>query len=569
MITKNRNELWKTTFPFVIISIIIFIFNIISIWNFDGLFQDDQEYYFRLFNKNVSDLTFQRNIIHAIYTLEIIKIATLTSIFSARFLIIVLLSIPCAFLVYYFTHYHYQLRISTSIAVAVIPFILPNEVLVPTYMVGSYMLPAIIFTFITIYFILKFSKQSKFSITDYILAATFYFLAIESSELMALMLPVFLFLIFIFRKLSVKQFVLGSTFTFMAVVKAILVIIKPHGPVNNVRNEIPVSEIKRRIIHFLDFMNPFHGLTNIGILNIILISIIIVGVIIVIVNHKRLKNILNLNSSKEQPVNKYFYVVYYYLFPLVWLVFSSLPFLFFSQSFGSRYFSTAAIALNFLLIISISVIVGLFTNRKMPLVIILVLILAVSGFNRQQNFRKYYQTLKNQFSELKQTLNNYVLPQNTQIVVTSSNRSLAIGYGITRRSNGALQYILKRRDVTGQIMIEKNFYDPFQIFNKPWEFRSMDIDTLKNTYLFRCFHADSSKNMRLNYALRWEDDKSKESHWSIFHFDEQGNATTLISGNGYESYESTVDSFSELEITRKEILFGGIPAREDSLRLGL
>jgi len=566
---KDSNAIWKTIIPFSILAFIIFLFNIIPIWGFDGLIQDDQEYYYRLYNKGIFDLAFSRNIIHAIYSLEIMKIAILTSVFTARFLITIILSIPSACLIYYFSHYEYKLGKSASVAIAVIPFILPNEVLIPTYIAGSYMLLAILFSFITLYFILKYSRQSKFSKTYFILAATSYVLAFESSELMATMLPVFLFLIFIFRKLSMKQFLLGAVFSLLALLKSILVIIRPHGPVNNVRNEIPASEIKDRIVHLLDFMNPFNNLTYSAIFNIVLVSIIILGAFMVLMNHHRLKNILNPDSSKDEPGNKHFYFVYYYLFPLVWLVFSTLPFLLFTTSFSSRYFTTAAIALGFMFITSLSVIFGLFTTRRIPLVIILVLIIGISGFNRQQNFRKYYKALNNQYSELKQTLNNYELPRDAQIIVTSSNKRLALGYGITRRSNGVLQYVLKKRAVGGQIMIEKRFYDPFQLLNNAWLYRYVDIDTTKSTFLFRCFNANPGQNKRLHYALRWEDEKSKESHWSIFHFDEQGTASNLINGNGYESYISVLDTLSALGIRREDIMFGGLPARDDSIRLGL
>jgi hypothetical protein len=565
----NKNELWKTILPFFILSFIIFILNIIPIWGFDGLIQDDQEYYFTLFSKHINDLRFSRNIFHAIYTLEIIKIANLTSVFTARLLIVLLFGIPSACFLYYFSHYHYQLRKSASIAVAVIPFILPFEPFVPTYLVGSYMVPAILFSFITIFFILIFSKQPKFSTPYFILAVSFYFITIESSELMASMLPVFLFLIFIFRKPSRKQFLLGAAFSLLAVLKTIMVILRPHGPVNSVTNEIPASEMKDRIIHSMDFMNPLHGLANIGVLNIIMLSIIIAGAIIVFMNDKRLKKILYPGNSEDTTVNKHFYFVYYYLFPLVWLIFSVIPFLFFSQYLVSRYLSTTAIALNFMFIISISVIYGLFSSRKIPLAIILFLIVAVSGINRQQYFRKYYKALNKQYSELGQTLKNYSFPLGAQIIVTSSNRQLSLGYGITRRSNGVLQYVLKKRDAGGQIMSEKCFYDPFQLLNKPWGNRYVDIDTTKSTYLFRCFNTDASQNRRLHYALRWADEQSKESHWSIFHFDDKGTMSNLVKGSGYKAYEVALDKLSAMGIRPEDIMFGGIPSGEDSIRLGL
>lgn len=569
LVMEKGNGSWKTIIPYVIISAIIFIFNIISIWGFDGLIQDDQEYYFRLFNKSIGDLTFRRNILHAIFTLEIIKIAAFTSVFFARFLIIILLSIPSAFLIYYFSHEHLKLERYTSIAISVLPFIMPNEVLVPTYMVGSYMLLALLFALVSIHFILSFSKRSDFSTPDFILAATAFYIATESSELIATMLPVFLFLIFIFRKLEAKQFILGTLLTFIAVRKAILIINKPHGPVNSINNDLSYSEIKDRIFHFLDYINPLHGLTNIGFLNIILISIILLGAIMVIINYKRLKDILHPNRPVDNQKNKYFYIAYYYLFPLFWLVVSAAPFIFYSQYLTSRNLLLASVGLSFVFLTSINVIYSALSNRKIPLIIILFLIISFSGYNRQMNFKTYYLSINDQFKNLEQTLEQYDLPPDVQVIVISNINDLKLGYGIFGRSNGVLQYILKRRDVKGQIMSEKCFYDPFLIYNKPWQYRYMDIDTTANTFLFRCFDEVASQNKRLHYALRWVDETSKSSPWSIFHFDDQGHITTLVSGKGYKDYELTTDSLLTHGIKRDEILFGGLPDSEDRLRLGL
>ncbi len=63
----------------------------------------------------------------------------------------------------------------------------------------------------------------------------------------------------------------------------------------------------------------------------------------------------------------------------------------------------------------------------------------------------------------------------------------------------------------------------------------------------------------MHYALRWADDKSKDSPWSIFHADEQGRVTNLVSGKGYENYESVVDSLSASGITRDDILLVAYP----------
>jgi hypothetical protein len=567
---KKKYDTWTSIFPYAAILAIIFIFNILAIWGLDGLIIDDQGYYYLLYDKSISDLTFSRNIFHSLFTLGIIKIASYTSVIFARLLILFLLSIPSAFLIFYFSHHHYKIEKYTAVAISVLPFILPNEILVPTYLAGSYMLLAVMFGLISIYFILKFSRASTFSTSSFILAAVFYYITTESSELTAVMLPVFLFLLFIFRKISLKNILLGSLLSAIAIRKAFLVINNPHAKINSVGNELSASEIKNRIIHFMDYINPLHGLPEVGILNIIIIGIILSGAIIVIVNHKRLEDILLRKSNESRQKSKYFYFAYYFFFPGAWLVLSAMPFLFYSQLFNSRYFIMAAIALSFLFFISISIIYGFIKNPKIPLVVILFMIISLAGINRQRNFMLQYEPLEKQFHYLEQTLKKYDLPPDAQVVVTvPDNFRLMVGKGIIIKSTGTFQYILNRRDVSGQIMKEKCFYDPFRIYNRPYKYPDMDIDTARNTILLRGFNEDPGHDRRLYYALRWADHESKDSPWTIFQFDAQGQKTNLVSGTGYSNYESAADSLAVIGIKREDIMFGGFPARSDSLRLRL
>lgn len=568
---KRNQNIWITILPYSIIAAIILILNIILIWGFDGLTIDDQGYYYFFYNKSLGDLTFRRNILHSLYTLGIMKIASYTSVFFARFLILFLLSIPCAFLIYYFSHYHFKAEKYTSIAISVLPFILPNEILVPTYLAGSYMLLAILFTLISILFILRYLKKQEFSAVSFLLAALFYYMATESSELVAVMLPVFLFLIFIFRKLTLRNILLGLMFTAIAVRKAILIINKPHGKINSISNELTTSEIYHRILHFLDFINPFHGLFNIEFLNIILIGIITAGVILVALNNKRLPRILLPVSQESGQKSKYFYISYYYLFPWAWLILSASPFIFYSEYFTSRYFIMSAIAISFMFFISLNILSGFINKSRIYFIFILLAIILAAGINRKQSFYKYYNPLAFQFNYLEQLLGGYDFPTDAQIIITAPEKYILRigGKGNLIKSTGTMQYILKRRDIKGQIMIERSFYNPFRLYNRPFRYHNADIDTTKSTFLLRGFNKDKCQDRRLYYALRWVRDSSKYSPWIIYHCQEDGNIERFKSGVGYDSYEATVDSLSALGIKREDIMFGGLPNKKDSIRLGL
>jgi hypothetical protein len=523
-----------------------------------------------MFGDTVRDLHFTRNIIHALFTLGSIKLATLTSIYFARLAIIVLFSIPGAFVIYFLAHNQYRLQKHASVAVAVLPFILPNEAQVPTYIIGSYMLPGIIAGLVCAWFILEYSKQPKLSVTYLILALVFYFLATESTELFASMLPVFLFLIFAFRKLTWKQILLGALLSVIAVTKSLRIINNPHGKINSVENDLPLKEIIFRIGHFPDYINPFYGIGNILILNIIIVLLILFAAGLVIKDQSRLTKILEPASEAELPRNKYFNFTYFFLFPLVWVAFSASPFLFFSEASTSRYFTVASVASGFLIITSLHVIAGRYTNSKIPLVIISILVILSAGINRQFSVKNYFHDPQEQINSIRNTLASCNLPVNAQVVIaTPAAKGLMIGYGVTTNSIGSLQFILNRRDVEGQIMKEKQFYDPFSLYKKPHRLRNADIDTLKSTFFFRCYQDDAGKNRRFYYALRWNDEKSKDSPWTIYKFDDNGKKSNLVSGKGYDNYVKITDSLSLQGIKRDEIMFGGIPVKTDILRLGL
>ena len=104
----------KIIAPYLIIALVIFGFNIRSIFGLDGLIQDDQEYYFRLYDKSVSDLHFSRNLIHPLYILWIIKLASATSIYFARMCIVLLLFIPSAGLLYHLISSRMKLTLARS-----------------------------------------------------------------------------------------------------------------------------------------------------------------------------------------------------------------------------------------------------------------------------------------------------------------------------------------------------------------------------------------------------------------------------------------------------------------------
>ena len=87
--------------------------------------------------------------------------------------------------------------------------------------------------------------------------------------------------------------------------------------------------------------------------------------------------------------------------------------------------------------------------------------------------------------------------------------------------------------------------------------------------MFRAISFEKNDFDRLYYALQWMDNSSKNSKWTIHHFQKDGHSIPIISGFGYQAYKNTADSLENVGVNRNQIMFGGKPMQSDSTRLGL
>ena len=270
--TKSRYNI----LPYCLIFIVIVVFNFPSIFYFKNLWGDDQSYYFLWENSKIITSSYSRNIVQAIFSRAIIRIATITNIFVARGLVIGLIVIPTSILMYRIFNKILCIPIPVSILLTISPFISAAQILTPTYLVGDYMMVSLLFLCLYILITHKFINNNRNNLLLFIGSIITFFLAIESSELTVFTVPTIIIAVLVFNTFKPKQLFIHIPLIGFAIYKSVAISNNPLGKVNNIHNSLSQNEIAYRLSSFSDYLNPIHIIRykNIDTFIVILFSII-------------------------------------------------------------------------------------------------------------------------------------------------------------------------------------------------------------------------------------------------------------------------------------------------------
>lgn len=562
-------RIFSTVLPYLLIFLPIVIFNIEAIWGLKIMDQDDQHRYFLHPKDGWPLFGFGRLMISRIFVLGMNGIILNESLYLARLIVLVFFMLPSAALLFYLFRRMLNLPVIVSLTAAILPFILPSQTYIPTYVTGSYFFVSLIFGLLAIICGLKFLRSEKFNVAWFLSSVVSYFLATESSELLALYIPVMIIAFIGFSKYSSRQIYLNLPLIIISLVKIIRVITKPYANVNNVSNVVASSEKTDRFIKSFEYMNPFGiDYTNYG-WYFILALIVLIALFIVFRNPEEAPGEPeNLSHRSSVRIDKVWFI---YLFGAAWTAVGMFPFIFYSGLFRARYFITPSI--GFILIICFSLYVILrkiLPQRNWAVYAAFVILIAFAGITRDSALKRFFKAKNLTVANIGNHLASQKLPADAQVVVTCSDSDVnGIGSGVYSKSSACLRYMLGRQDVSGQIMKELNYYDPFELNIKYWEYRNKNIDLSKPTFLYSIQTYHDMNFTRFYHALQWEENNKKDPLWTIYRFDDSGVAGKYSEGKGWAEYEIQVDSLERSGITRDMIMFGRKPTTADSLRLGL
>ncbi len=563
MVKINKIELffgkYGQVIPYIIIPIILFAFNFEAIFGLDSLLLDDQARYSSALHDNLPWLKWSNLEISAYFRYPFWMLLTLSPEL-ARGLVVLIWLLPIAYLAYYLFKVMFGLPKTISITAAVLPMILPGQTLIPAFIDGIYMLPGLLFLLVSIITGMK-SMQSKSWILIFVSIATFY-LAIETTELVVFSVFPFILLMLYTSKFSKKLWALIVPLLLISGYRLVEVILYPRSASTPV--DLTWEQIITRLKISIVYVNPF-GISNESILGILIIVFALLAIIVsVILKRKRNDFVkLNIRNPIQNIIKPY---PFFIIFSIVWIASLSFPFIFFSKYFPNRYLFFAAFGVSLIISLGIySIFYNVFKKNRMVLILLFTALIMNAGFHRIEALKKFFHPFNNYHKIFTKELSAYTFPLNSQIVITGRSALPTGGYWIW--SSGALQYLLDRKDVSGILPYEYQYYNPFNAkAGRNYSAKMTGLSLEFPVFFFR--HQKTFK--QYSYALQWQVNDSAETTWNLFRFDPTtGIPDTVSQGRNYEDYKLALELLKEKGIEQEDIMFGTQPSQKDSLRLNI
>jgi len=552
--------------PYLIITLVLLAFNFIAVFGLHTIIDDDQTRYSTVINCNFPLMWLaKRNLLSPFLLYPFFYLMTISPAL-ARLSILLVWMIPISLLFYYVSTKILHVNVIASITASVLPCILPGQIFLPSFINGSYMLPSLFFIIVTIIFWDRYLKIHGSAIKDLSVSIIAFLIALLSSELSIFILPPIIFLFYTKFGKNRKLITISSILISASLIKVITVILFPVS--TNIVQFQDVSVIWDRVLFIILYIDPFRFKpysTAYYLLNGIILFIIITSYIILVKqkNNRSMTNNVLIYSPKE-----YLFVCN---FSIIWFCFAILPFVYFSKLVAPRYFFYAGFGFYLLLAVSVSTLIfnllpKINTYGKLIVAGICLTITIFSGTQRMIIQKTYFRALNKNARFLQEQFSDRNFPLNSQIVILGKMGITTGGHYLW--SCGYLQHTLKRNDLNGILPYEKNYYNPFDtIGGRNYTITMSGLSLKFPVFLFKKV---GIKLKQYEYALQWENPKSKDSQWVIYKFDTVKGASTIVSRSaGWSKYTEVIDSLAQAGIPQNMIMFGGRPTKEDIIRLGL
>ncbi len=547
------------------VAIFVFAFNFEAIFGLDVLLLDDNSRYRSAVSGNiVIDHFLNKSLPSAMFKALNMKLMLL-GMEVARLSYLLLFAIPLSLALYYFNRRVLDLDLVPSLVSAVIVNILPFQLHIPKFIDGSYPVRGLFFLFLSLIFATKFLKNGRMVLLG--LSAAFWYLSSHAfAEFGIILFPALLFLFVLFEGKVGKKVVLISVFLLVLAPSVsyyfsndrnsstpvsndfatIALRIKntvEKGAIFDISTQVKRSDVKK----FVDEIQKgrlFDGYAENK--NLYFASFKVLAIVGGIVGIWLLGFLVSMKGAEGRQKRQ---VLLLYGFYLVFGVCALAPFWTISPRFGVRYLYTPFVAFWPLVVFSLYAILVTIRMPKKLIFVLFVCMLCLAGFNRHVNQEKENQVYNKKNQGIQRAVNGFgEIRQGGQIVI--ANKKNGTG-GFFIWSTGYLQYMLKRGDVVGLIGAEKNFYDPFNVKHRGYSYKMEGLELDKPLYaaLFR-----GAKYYQPDYFLRWQNEKSSKSSWTLFEKDETSDLLkVMLEGEGIDEYKESLELHS---IRPEEVLWG-------------
>jgi len=521
-------------FSFIVILLVVTIFNLHNVFGPQILLSDDNARYF-LFVNDVFTIPNHRSITDLLW-LHVRFIASIFSTYSveyARLYVLLIYMIPLSCLLYVFNRKILELSQWVALASAVVINIIPRQYQVPAFLEGSYTVTGMLAFVITLIVTEQYLNSSRYKVIPIIAISIGWLLTCDlMNEMGVLLFPAYIYLIYSSDAQLIKKLYL-YLITSLITVYRIYIYFHLAGTLSNKPADHSLHVIANRIVKSIDWWLPVSTGTTTKFIFVVLMAILVFYIYI--------------KSKKSMREEKS--IVRAYIFYGIWFLSCSFPFWFLSQYFSPRYFYISYIALTTITFITVYQALILPTRYRQQIATIsIIIIFSLYGAQRYLMNADMFNTWNKLNSEIYSLLSNEIVNKDTQISLVNINTRTG-GYYIW--SSGYLQYLLKMPGVRGIIGDEYNFYDPFNLEHCGYRFTMSCLDTSKELIAYK---KDMTHHVvRMNYFLQWKDKGKRDSDWSIYKTNNKNRLSLVATGSGIDNYRNTL---SELNLSPDQVLWG-------------
>ncbi len=541
--------------PYILILLLVVLFNLIAIFGLDVLLFDDQDRYWHVTQGHFTRAILHRSLVGPFIEWGAYHIMAISPQLI-RGIYVILLMAPLSCFFYYIYSNKFGLPRLPALTAAILPSILPNQDLIPAFINGSYVLYGLLFALASFYFGLNYleDKNDKGRLWLILAFLTYCLSSQTMAEHAVFLFPPFVIAFLGYTKFGRRHIVLLASFLIIALFKIYWTLFvwnyAPNQPVS-----LSSHEILGRIGAYVKWASPL-PLDNESVPYFFLIfsGIILAGFLVHVMADKGILH----RTSGFVHVSARKHAVLIYGFAFVWAVSTSFAFLFVSRFCNVRHFYISYFGLYALFILSLYGILCTAPSFKFRLdAIILISLVVVFGIARYSNLNRDYSIRNQQSSIVRTELKKHELPQDSQIVIVGSD-NIPQTSGWWRYSTGYLQFVTKRKDITGLLGLEYSYYDPFNERKRLYDQdHKMNGLSLKQPLFLFGMLSDQGKLRQYEYALQWKG-KSRNAPWTILKtIRKSGKIESFLSGTGLDHYLSTMGRLQETGIPQSEILWGG------------
>jgi len=546
----NRYPSKSTSFngfwPYLGIAVFIFIFNAPGAFEINILINDDQSRYLSYINGDVFGLITGE--MHRLIFFPLVNFFFETimvfSHFLSRCLIILFLLIPNSLLLFWIYKNVLKLNVPVSFTTAVIPAILPDQSQIPFFIdaSGPYITSSIFFL-LSIRSAYFFSKNDPSKYKYFLFIILFYFISIETTEHTVFLYPVYFVFALRFIKIKTDRLVLISATFLVVIYRLIRIMLFPWAS-----NTPKVTEwhiFLERLQKGLEYSLPVPEIP------IFVYGLVIFLAIFLIYFDTGGKHLL-FERPRMWKEKDTFHLIYPIAWGFIWFISFLLPICFLAPYFSARYFFIPAVGLTLALFYSGYLILQYFRLDKHILMISIIILLSI-GALRIVKIHRLYHPYNYDYAIIQKHLETYQFPNGAQIAVMGDIKTFTSSY--YRWSSGYLAHMLKRKDITGILPIEFNFYDPFDGDVKGRYQKQMTSLYLKKPLFIFKYQKETEQLVQYQYGLRWRRG-TQDAVWEIYSIDPQtGDIRLLFDGKGFNKYQKALSVLAQKGIAPSDIMW--------------